>query len=69
MITLIAVLCRLAAPTDCIEKLVATSDTDPTLSIVACQMGEPRLIEWAKSFPAYQFSRWKCVIGKPAIHA
>jgi len=61
MIKLIAVLCRIAAPFDCHDEMV-TNNT----SMLACTMAMRDLPEWAKQFPAYHLSHWKCQIGEKA---
>lgn len=62
MIKIIAVLCNLAAPANCHEQIVTTSDfTD--ISMQSCLMGAPQLAEWMKQHPAERLAAWRCVLG------
>ena len=51
MITVIAVLCSLAAPATCREQTVTTSDF-AGISVQSCLMGAPQLADWMKQHPA-----------------
>jgi len=64
VIKIIAVLCSLAAPADCHEQTVTTSDFDE-VSMHSCMMGMPQLAEWMKQHPTERLAAWRCVIGKP----
>lgn len=59
MIKVIAIICRLADPSDCSERTVTTSDFG-NISMQGCQMGAPQLADWMKGFPAYRLAGWKC---------
>ena len=63
MIKIVAVLCYLAAPADCHESVVTTSDF-VDLSLQSCLMGAPQLAEWMRQHPAERLAAWRCVIGK-----
>jgi hypothetical protein len=63
MIKVIAVLCSLAAPADCSEQTVTTSDF-ADISIQSCLMGAPQMAEWMKQHPAERLAAWRCVVGK-----
>lgn len=63
MIVILATLCRLAAPYDCHNQVVTTSEVTE-ISMGDCMHGMPKLVEWAKAFPAYQLKGWRCIIGK-----
>ena len=63
MITVIAVLCSLAAPATCREQTVTTSDF-AGISVQSCLMGAPQLADWMKQHPAERLAAWRCVIGK-----
>lgn len=62
MITIIAIICKLADPSACIDKTVTTSDLGD-VTMQGCQMGAPQLAEWMKGFPAYRLAGWKCRMG------
>jgi hypothetical protein len=62
MITVIAVLCSLAAPASCHEQTVTTSDF-ASISAQSCLMGAPQLADWMKQHPAERLAAWRCVIG------
>jgi hypothetical protein len=62
MITVIAVLCSLAAPATCHEQTVTTSDF-ASISVQSCLMGAPQLADWMKQHPAERLAAWRCVIG------
>lgn len=66
MITIIAVLCSLASPSDCREQVVTTSDF-AQISMQACLMGAPQLAEWMKDHPDKRLAGWKCVLGKRSV--
>jgi hypothetical protein len=68
VIKIIAMLCSMAAPADCHEQTVTTSDF-ADLSVTGCLMGAPQLAEWMKQHPNQRLAGWRCVIGKPAEHA
>lgn len=59
---LFAILCSLATGA-CHEQLITNSDFDPSLSMIACQMGEPRIVEWMKDHPGNTLAGWKCQMG------
>lgn len=63
MITIIAVLCSLSAPSACREQVVTTSDF-ADVSMQSCLMGAPQLAEWMKQHPGDRLAGWKCVLGK-----
>ena len=62
MLKVLAVICRLAAPTDCHEETVTTSDF-AEISLQSCLMGAPQLADWMKERPAYRLAAWRCSIG------
>lgn len=62
MIKILATLCSLAAPADCHEVIVTTSDYQD-LTMTACMVGAPALAEWMKQHPAERLASWKCQIG------
>ena len=65
-IKIVAILCELAAPYDCRERIVTSSDF-AELSIQSCLMGAPQLAEWMmREHPAERLGGWRCVIGAPA---
>jgi hypothetical protein len=62
MIKLFAVICLAGS---CHEYTVATSETDASLNMIGCQMGEPRIVEWIRvEHPGATLARWKCQIGR-----
>ena len=63
MITIIAVLCSLAAPANCRERTVTNSDF-AEISMQSCMMGAPQLADWMKQYPAERLAGWRCVLGK-----
>jgi hypothetical protein len=63
VIKIIAVLCSLASPGNCYERMVTTSDF-ADVSMQSCLMGAPQLAEWMKQHPAERLAAWRCVIGK-----
>jgi hypothetical protein len=63
VITIIAILCSLAAPGECREHVVTTSDF-ADVSMQSCLMGAPQLAEWMQQHPADRLAGWKCVLGK-----
>lgn len=65
MIKILAIICKLAAPSECYEKTVATSDFGD-ITMQGCQMGAPQIAEWMKNFPAYRLAGWKCQLGERA---
>ena len=65
MITIIAVLCSLANPSDCREQVVTTSDF-ADISMQSCLMGAPQMADWMKEHPAQRLAKWRCVIGNAA---
>ena len=62
MIKIIAVLCRLAAPENCHETLVTSSDF-ADVSLQSCLMGAPQLAKWMEGRPGYRLAAWRCSIG------
>ena len=62
MITIIAVLCSLASPTNCHEQTVTTSEF-ADVSMMSCLMGAPQLAEWMKQHPAERLASWRCASG------
>lgn len=62
MITIIAVLCSLAAPATCHEQTVTTSNF-ASVSVQSCLMGAPQIADWMKQHPAERLAAWRCVIG------
>jgi len=60
---IIAVLCSLAAPANCREQAVTTSDF-ADVSMQSCLMGVSQLADWMKQHPAERLAAWRCVIGK-----
>lgn len=62
MIKIIAVLCNLAAPANCHEQIVTTSNF-ADISMQSCLMGAPQLADWMKQHPAERLAAWRCVIG------
>jgi len=64
VIRVIAVLCRLSAPTECHDQTVTTSEL-ADISMQACLMGAPALAEFMRGFPQYRLSKWRCVLGTP----
>lgn len=62
MIKIVAVLCNLAAPANCHEQIVTTSDF-ADISMQSCLMGAPQLADWMKQHPAERLAAWRCVIG------
>ena len=63
MITIIAVLCSLAAPGNCRERTVTNSEL-AEISMQSCMMGAPQLADWMKQYPAERLAGWSCVLGK-----
>ena len=62
MIKLFATICLAGT---CQQYTVATSDTDESLSMTACQVGVPRIVEWIRTeHPGATLARWKCEIGQ-----
>ena len=61
MIKLIAVLCRLAMPTECHDETVTTA-----ISMTACTIAVRDLPEWSKQFPNHYVAAWKCQMGSKA---
>jgi hypothetical protein len=68
MITVIAILCSLAAPDDCHEQFV-TSSSFAQISLQSCLMGAPQLADWMKDHPDMRLAGWRCVIGQKAREA
>jgi hypothetical protein len=68
MIKIVATICSLAAPDDCLEQMV-TSSSFADISMVACMMGVPQLADWMKEHPGYRLAKWKCVMGTPAVRS
>lgn len=62
MIKIIAVICKLASPSDCQELTVSGSDF-ADLTMTGCLVGLPQLAEWMKGHPAHRLASWKCSIG------
>ena len=62
MIKIIAVLCSLAAPVNCHEQTVTTSDF-ADISVQSCLVGVPQITDWMKRHPAERLAAWRCVIG------
>jgi hypothetical protein len=62
VIKIIAVLCSLAAPADCREQTVTTSDF-ANVSVQSCLMGAPQLADWMRGHPAERLAAWRCVLG------
>ncbi|SDC07931.1 hypothetical protein SAMN05216337_1001202 [Bradyrhizobium brasilense] len=62
MISVIAIICKLAAPADCHGELVTTSDM-ASVSLQSCLMGAPQLAEWMQARPGYRLQGWRCVVG------
>ncbi len=59
-------------PRVCVEEIVATSDTDSSLTWISCQIeGQQGIAEWMHNNPKYQVDwwvdKWKCVPGKYVI--
>ncbi|WP_441233480.1 hypothetical protein [Bradyrhizobium sp. 930_D9_N1_4] len=65
MIKIIAVLCSLAAPGNCHEQMVTSSDF-ADVSMQSCLMGAPQLAEWMNQHPAERLAGWRCVFGQQA---
>ena len=65
MIRVIAMLCSLASPDNCQERVVTTSDF-AEVSLTSCLMGAPQLAEWMKQHPADRLAGWRCEIGGAA---
>jgi hypothetical protein len=63
MITIIAVLCSLAQPTNCHEQVVTTSDF-ADISMQSCLMGAPQMADWMKNHPTERLAGWRCRLGK-----
>jgi hypothetical protein len=55
---LIATLCKLNLPADCIDHLVTTS-----ISMPECMIAVRDLPQWSEQFPAYYVAGWKCQLG------
>jgi hypothetical protein len=64
MIQIIALLCKLSNPSACHEQVVTNSDWQAGLTMTACLVGAPKVVEWAKAFPQYKLTGWKCQLGK-----
>ena len=62
MIKIFAVICKIAAPSDCIEQTVTGSDF-AALTITGCLIGMPQLAKWMEGRPGYRLASWKCSIG------
>lgn len=62
MIAVIASICLGAA---CRDVVVTTSDQDPSVNLMSCQMlGPAALAEWlGRSWPGYTLAGWKCISG------
>jgi hypothetical protein len=63
VIKIIAVLCSLAAPANCHEQTVTTSDF-ADVSMQSCLMGAPQLADWMKQHPVERLAAWRYVVGK-----
>lgn len=63
MIKILATICALAAPHNCREVTVTTSDF-ASVTMTGCLMGVPQLAEWMRERPAYRLAGWRCELGK-----
>ena len=62
VIKILALICSLSAPDQCIWKTVSSSDfADLTMS--GCMVGMPQIAEWMRGFPDYRLKRWVCQLG------
>jgi hypothetical protein len=63
MIKVLALICRLASPTDCMEQIVTNSDVTD-LTMAACVVGAPQVADWIlKNHPGYRLAKWTCTMG------
>ena len=64
---MIAILASLCLGTACHWVTVTTSEQDPNVTMMSCQLAPPALADWmAKNHPGYRMAGWKCVIGRKA---
>lgn len=61
----IAVIARVCLRDDCHEKVVMTSEQNPRINMISCQIGQAALAEWlGREWPGYTLAGWKCVDGQ-----
>jgi hypothetical protein len=65
LITVLVNVCVLATGA-CHNEVITSSDTDPTLTIQGCLMGEKEVAQWLNERPQYRIGPegWKCILGK-----
>lgn len=62
---MIAVLASICLGAACQWVTVTTSEQEPNLTMMSCQMGQRELSEWLmRERPGYTLGRWKCVMGE-----
>ena len=67
IIRVIATICSLTSPDQCVDKLVTDSNMED-ISMQACLMGMPALAHWMESFPTYRLASWRCQMGERPGH-
>jgi len=62
-ILIVATVCLAAT---CSDRVIATSDTDPSVNMMTCQIGAQALMaDWLRKNPGYTIKGgWRCVAGR-----
>lgn len=62
---MIAVIASICLGTSCQWVTVTTSDQDPNVNLMSCQMLAPApLAEWlGREWPGYRLAEWRCIVG------